>query len=103
MVPAAIVALERIPLTRNGKIDRRALPAPSWEAEVAADSLEPETETEKTVAEVWQKVLAIERVGADDNFFNLGGHSLLAARVVTQVRKRCEVDSRCGRCSSSPR
>jgi amino acid adenylation domain-containing protein len=92
MIPAAVVALERIPLTRNGKIDRHALPAPSWEAEIAPDSLEPETETEKAVAEVWQKVLAIERVGADDNFFNLGGHSLLAARVVTQVRKRCEVD-----------
>ncbi|HEX5851851.1 MAG TPA: amino acid adenylation domain-containing protein, partial [Solirubrobacteraceae bacterium] len=92
MVPAAVMALERIPLTRNGKIDRRALPPPSWETQDSADSLEPETPTERAVAEVWQTVLAIERVGAQDNFFNLGGHSLLAARVVTQVRKRCEVD-----------
>jgi amino acid adenylation domain-containing protein len=92
MVPAAVTVLERIPLTRNGKIDRRALPAPSWEQEAAAGFLEPETPTEAAVAEVWQGVLGIERVGGEDNFFNLGGHSLLAARVVTQVRKRCEVD-----------
>lgn len=92
MVPAAVSLLERIPLTRNGKIDRHALPAPSWEQQAVADVLAPETPTETDVAEVWQDVLAIERVGAEDNFFNLGGHSLLAARVVTQVRKRCEVD-----------
>lgn len=92
MVPAAFTVLDRIPLTRNGKIDRRALPAPSWELEEAADFVEPRTPTEEAVAEVWQKVLAVERVGAADNFFNLGGHSLLAARVVTQVRKRCDVE-----------
>jgi hypothetical protein len=92
MVPAAVSLLERIPLTRNGKIDRHALPAPSWEQQAVADVLAPETPTETAVAEVWQDVLAIERVGAKDNFFNLGGHSLLAARVVTRVRKRCEVD-----------
>jgi amino acid adenylation domain-containing protein len=92
MVPAAVTVLERIPLTRNGKIDRRALPAPIWELQAAAAFLEPETPTEAAVAEVWQGVLGIERVGAEDNFFNLGGHSLLAARVVTQVRRRCEVE-----------
>ena len=92
MVPAAVSVLESIPLTRNGKIDRRALPAPSWEKEAVAGFLAPETATEKTVAEVWQSVLGIEQVGVEDNFFNLGGHSLLAARVVTQVRKRCEVE-----------
>ncbi len=92
MVPAAVTLLERIPLTRNGKIDRRALPAPSWELQDAAGFLEPETPTEAAVAEVWRGVLGIERAGAEDNFFNLGGHSLLAARVVTQVRKRCEVE-----------
>jgi amino acid adenylation domain-containing protein len=89
MVPAAVTMLGAIPLTRNGKIDRRALPAPGWERQAVAGFLEPGTPTERTVAEVWQEVLAIERVGAQDNFFNLGGHSLLAARVVTQVRERC--------------
>jgi amino acid adenylation domain-containing protein len=92
MVPSALVSLERIPLTRNGKIDRRALPSPSWQQETAAGVAEPETPTEMTLAEVWLSVLGVDRVGADDNFFNLGGHSLLAARVVTQVRQRCEVD-----------
>jgi amino acid adenylation domain-containing protein len=92
MVPSAVMMLERIPLTRNGKIDRHALPAPSWEQESAGGFLEPESPTEKAVAEVWQGVLGIERVGVEDNFFTLGGHSLLAARVVTQVRKRCAVD-----------
>lgn len=92
MVPAALMVLDRIPLTRNGKIDRRALPAPSWELAQAADFVEPRTPTEAAVAEVWQDVLAVERVGVADNFFNLGGHSLLAARVVTQVRKRCDVE-----------
>jgi amino acid adenylation domain-containing protein len=92
MVPAALMLLERIPLTRNGKTDRRALPMPTWEHQDAGGFAPPETPTEATVAEVWQGVLAVERVGAGDNFFNLGGHSLLAARVVTQVRRRCEVE-----------
>ena len=91
MVPAAVTVLDSIPLTRNGKIDRRALPAPSWEKEEASDFLQPRTPTETMVAELWQEILSIERVGAEDNFFNLGGHSLLAARVVTQVRKRMEI------------
>jgi amino acid adenylation domain-containing protein len=92
MVPAALTSLERIPLTRNGKIDRRALPTPSWEQDAIAGFAEPETSTERIVAEVWRSVLAVERVGAEDDFFKLGGHSLLAARVVTQVRQRCEVE-----------
>jgi amino acid adenylation domain-containing protein len=91
MVPAALTMLESIPLTRNGKIDRRALPAPSWETQETSDFLEPRTPTETMVAELWQEILSIEQVGAEDNFFNLGGHSLLAARVVTQVRKRMEI------------
>jgi amino acid adenylation domain-containing protein len=92
MVPAAVTLLERIPLTRNGKIDRHALPVPRWDKEAAAGFIMPETATELAVAEVWRRVLAIERVGAEDNFFRLGGHSLLAARVVTQMRERCEVE-----------
>jgi amino acid adenylation domain-containing protein len=92
MVPASIMTLERLPLTRNGKTDRKALPAPVWETETVSDSRVPETETELAVAEIWKSVLSVDSVGADDNFFNLGGHSLLAARVVTQTRKRCEVE-----------
>jgi amino acid adenylation domain-containing protein len=92
MLPAALTLMERIPLTRNGKTDRRALPAPDWEQQETAGFVAPRTPTEATIAEVWRGVLAVEQVGGEDNFFNLGGHSLLAARVVTQVRRRCEVE-----------
>jgi amino acid adenylation domain-containing protein len=92
MAPAALMLLDRIPLTRNGKTDRRALPAPDWEQQETVGFVAPRTPTEETIAEVWQGVLAVERVGGEDNFFNLGGHSLLAARVVTQVRRRCEAE-----------
>jgi amino acid adenylation domain-containing protein len=92
MVPAALTLLEQIPLTRNGKIERRALPAPTWEREADSDLLEPETAMEKLVAAIWMDVLGLERVGAQDNFFSLGGHSLLAARVVSQVRRRSHAE-----------
>ena len=92
MVPASLVLLERLPLTRNGKTDHRALPAPDWEQAAGEDFLAPRTQTEREIAEIWATVLGVERVGAEDNFFNLGGHSLLAARVVTQVRKRFETN-----------
>jgi len=92
MVPASLVLLDRLPLTRNGKTDRRALPAPAWEQAAGEDFLAPRTQTEREIAEIWATVLGVERVGAEDNFFNLGGHSLLAARVVTQVRRRFEIN-----------
>jgi amino acid adenylation domain-containing protein len=88
MVPASLTLLDQLPLTRNGKTDRTALPAPNWEQTAAEDFLAPRTETEQAIAEIWATVLGVDPVGARDNFFNLGGHSLLAARVVTQVRKR---------------
>jgi amino acid adenylation domain-containing protein len=92
MVPASLTFLERIPLTRNGKTDRAALPPPTWEAQPAGRFVAPQTPTELLIAEIWKEVLGVERVGADDSFFNLGGHSLLAARVVTRVRDRCAVE-----------
>jgi amino acid adenylation domain-containing protein len=92
MVPSAIVPLEGIPLTRNGKIDRRALPAPSWEVRPATGAEEPTTPLEAKIAEVWREVLGVERVGPEDSFFTLGGHSLLAARVVTRVREQYSVE-----------
>ncbi|MET0398429.1 MAG: amino acid adenylation domain-containing protein, partial [Longimicrobiaceae bacterium] len=85
MVPAAVVVLDGLPLSPNGKIDRAALPAPQWTA--GADAfVAPRTPTEQTLAAIWAKVLGVERVGADDDFFALGGHSLLATRVVSQIR-----------------
>ncbi|MDB4948389.1 MAG: tycC3 [Gemmatimonadetes bacterium] len=84
MVPAAFVALDALPLTRHGKVDRAALPEP--EMEPTAAFAPPRTPTEEVLAAVWADVLGIDRVGADDAFFALGGHSLLATRVVSRVR-----------------
>jgi len=84
------VVLDQFPLTPNGKIDRRALPAPELSA---ADSyVAPRTPIEELVAQVWRDVLHVERVGVTDNFFTLGGHSLLATQVVARLRSVLAVD-----------
>jgi len=80
MVPAAFVALERIPRDAVGAVDRRALPAPGA-APAAAAPAEPRTELERKVAALWAEVLEVERVGVNDSFFDLGGHSLLLMRL----------------------
>ncbi len=83
MVPGAVVVLEALPLTPAGKLDRRALPAPSGAGDEAYAA--PRTPTEEVVAGIFAEVLGAGRVGAHDNFFELGGHSLLATRVVARV------------------
>ncbi len=92
MVPGSITMLDRLPLTRNGKTDRAALPAPNWELRAESGFSAPRTPTEERIAEIWSSVLGIDQVGSEDNFFNLGGHSLLGARVATQVRESFEID-----------
>lgn len=89
MVPAAFVSLERMPLTSNGKIDRQALPSPDFSRSNAGQEFtEPRTPLERAVAECWKEVLAVERVGINDNFFEIGGHSLLATRVIILLRAK---------------
>lgn len=87
MVPADFVVLAALPLSPNGKVDRRALPIPRREApEPGAGFLAPETATEQTVAAVWREVLGREQVGAEDNFFDLGGHSLRLGQVHARLQ-----------------
>ncbi|HEX7240513.1 MAG TPA: amino acid adenylation domain-containing protein, partial [Longimicrobiaceae bacterium] len=84
MVPGAFVVLERLPLNANGKVDRRALPAPEQGA--GAEYVAPRTPVEEVLAGIWEEVLRLERVGAEESFFELGGHSLLATQVISRVR-----------------
>ena len=88
MMPTAFVFLERMPLTPNGKLDRRALPAPDQgRPEQEQGYVGPRTPTEELLCGIWAKVLRLERVEVEDNFFEMGGHSLLATRVVSQIRQ----------------
>ena len=86
MIPAYLVALEEIPLTSNGKIDRKALPDPEGTVKEGGYTA-PRTEAEAKLAAIWEEVLEVEQVGITDDFFELGGHSLLAVRLVSQIRK----------------
>lgn len=88
-IPAAFVFLDRFPLTPQGKVDRRALPIPDWK-NIARDRLiiPPETPAQQAICTAWERVLALEAVGIEDNFFALGGDSILAVKVVTQMRRQ---------------
>ncbi|HVR96684.1 MAG TPA: condensation domain-containing protein, partial [Thermoanaerobaculia bacterium] len=88
MVPSYFVELEALPLNANGKVDRRALPAPeAVRPDLAAAYVAPRTPLEETLAAIWSDVLGIERVGVEDDFFELGGQSLLATQAVSRVRQ----------------
>ncbi|MBF2007873.1 MAG: amino acid adenylation domain-containing protein [Chlorogloeopsis fritschii C42_A2020_084] len=93
MIPSAFVILETFPLTPNGKIDWRALPAPEKNRpELAANYVIPQTKVEQTIAKIWQKALNIEQIGIHDNFFELGGHSLLMIKVHSELQEIFKTD-----------
>ena len=92
MVPVAYVYLESLPLMPNGKLNRRALPAPSSLAYNQRAYEPPVSQTESELAGIWAELLKVERVGRHDNFFELGGHSLLIVRIVSRVRKALNVE-----------
>ncbi|MNP41767.1 Surfactin synthase subunit 1 [compost metagenome] len=85
MVPVGFIELQRFALNANGKIDRKALPAPQ---PTAVQGVAPRNELEQQLADIWQSLLEVPQVGVFNSFFELGGHSLLAMRLMTQVESR---------------
>ena len=92
MIPSIFITLETIPLTPNGKIDRRALPAPDIRQEMEKSYQAPATAEEKSIADIWKTVLNLAKVGTSDNFFELGGNSLLAMQIISQMRQELGID-----------
>jgi hypothetical protein len=88
MVPAAYVRLEVLPLTANGKVDRKVLPEPETGAYVQHGYEAPQNELESRLAGLWVELLGVERIGRHDNFFELGGHSLLALKLLGRMRQQ---------------
>ncbi|MBL1100667.1 non-ribosomal peptide synthetase [Streptomyces coffeae] len=87
MVPAVFTALAELPLTGNGKVDRRRLPAPDWTAATGAGYVAPRTGAERALAEIWGALLGRDRIGVEDNFFMLGGDSILSIQVASRARQ----------------
>ncbi|WP_312010469.1 phosphopantetheine-binding protein, partial [Bradyrhizobium cenepequi] len=92
MVPAAFVRLAALPLTVNGKLDRKALPAPADEAYARAAYEAPQGEIETALAQLWAELLGLARVGRHDHFFQLGGHSLLVVRLLNRMSQTVGVE-----------
>ena len=93
MVPAAFVILEALPLTTNGKVDRRVLPAvDTLSLDTKEDYVAPRTNVEEELARIWRQVLGRQQVGVHDNFFELGGHSLLATQLTSRIRDAFQVE-----------
>ncbi len=91
IVPSGYVTVAALPLSPNGKLDRRALPAPVAERDAGVELIAPRTPTERALAEIWSALLDVAAVGVDDDFFDLGGHSLLATQVVARLRRQAGV------------
>ena len=87
MVPSAFIMLDAFPLTPNGKVDKRALPAPDLSELSQTENMAPRNITEQTLASIWCKLLGLDTVGVYDNFFELGGHSLLSVRLLDKIEK----------------
>nr|WP_326929407.1 non-ribosomal peptide synthetase [Burkholderia pseudomallei] len=102
MVPSAYVRLDAWPLTPNGKLDRRALPAPADDAYARAEYEAPQGAREEALAAIWRELLHVERVSRHDNFFELGGHSLLAVQLVSRLRQALSVEVALGTVFDAP-
>ncbi|WP_084675600.1 non-ribosomal peptide synthetase [Chryseobacterium piperi] len=92
MVPGFLVELDSIPLTPNGKIDRKALPCVTGEDLIRREYVAPRNEIEEKLVEIWQEVLGVDKVGITDNFFELGGHSLMAIKLTHSINEALKID-----------
>ncbi|HVW15130.1 MAG TPA: amino acid adenylation domain-containing protein [Mucilaginibacter sp.] len=88
MVPSIWMELDKLPLTSNGKVDKKALPDFRAEVQLKETYTAPRTESEKLLADIWSQVLKIKQVGIEENFFDIGGHSLLAVQIMTRIEKK---------------
>jgi acyl carrier protein len=92
MIPTAWVQLEKFPVTSNGKVNRKALPSPEGMGRESGEYVAPRNEMESRLAEIWQDILHIDRVGISQNFFELGGHSLLVMRLIAAIKNEFMVN-----------
>jgi hypothetical protein len=92
MVPSALVALDALPMTQNGKIDRRALPVPETARGGEDEVVVPRNDTEEVLCRLWRETLGLDVVGIHDDFFELGGHSLLALKATAGIQRAFDVD-----------
>jgi amino acid adenylation domain-containing protein/non-ribosomal peptide synthase protein (TIGR01720 family) len=91
MVPSVFVVLEKLPLTRNGKVDRRALPVPDFSVRAREGFVTPRTSVERVLTEIWSEILGLERISIEDNFFELGGDSILSLLITSRVKAAFDV------------
>jgi acyl carrier protein len=93
MVPSFFVYIDKVPLTSNGKIDRKSLPAPDLSLRtVGEEYVAPQSDLEQSLAAIWSEILKVENIGIHDNFFKIGGHSLLATQVISRIRHTYQID-----------
>ncbi|WP_240037057.1 amino acid adenylation domain-containing protein [Paenibacillus amylolyticus] len=92
MIPSYLIQLEQLPLTTNGKVDRKSLPAPEEHLQPGEEGTPPRTPLEASLADIWKSVLGLTRIGVHDNFFDLGGHSLRATTLVSKVHQELNVE-----------
>jgi acyl carrier protein len=92
MLPASFVLVDALPLTTAGKVDRNALPTDQIGVEANENYLAPQTPLEQVLAGIFSQILSLERIGADDSFFDLGGHSLLATQILSRVRETFQLE-----------
>ncbi|HSH66405.1 MAG TPA: AMP-binding protein, partial [Bacteroidia bacterium] len=103
MLPAYFVQLKQLPLTSNGKVDRKKLPAPAgMDGTIETVYVAPRNETEEKLVNIWQEILGHDRIGVKDNFFEIGGHSLRVIRVLSSVRNEFKIDIKIEEVFSNP-